>query len=171
LSYAKVSRREAPILVEPAVETAGERAEGLDVVAHRLLVQDSGRREEPDPFEALGLDPGDARIAIHVLGRPRLERGAGQLDEALAVRVAAVVRAQHAGLGDGVERGVAHGVVELAGDEMMALAVHLDPLDAALLHLARDVTQECVFGLVVVVVAVEEGAVESIHRGLQGVRH
>ena len=55
--------------------------------------------------------------------------------------------------------------------EAPALAVHLDPLNAALLHLAGDMTHESVFGLVVVVVAVEEGAVELLHRGLQGIPH
>jgi hypothetical protein len=53
---------------------------------------------------------------------------------------------------------------------VVALAVHLHPLDAALLHLAGDVPHEGVLGLVIVVVAVEEKTVEVFHGKLLGAR-
>jgi hypothetical protein len=81
-----------------------------------------------------------------------------------------VLPSEHAGLGDRIERRVAHGHVELAGDQVVALAVHLHPLDAALLHPAGDVPHEGVLSLVVVVVAVEEKTVVVVHERLLGAR-
>src|SRR5207248_6302155 len=57
---------------------------------------------------------------------------------------------------DRVERRVRDEPVDLAADEQPLLAVQLDPLHAALLHLARHVPDERVFRLVVVVVGVEQ---------------
>ncbi len=162
--------REPPVLLEPAVEALGQHAEGLDVVGQGLLVEHAGRGEEPGPGQTLLFDAGDARVAVHVLGRHRLERGTDQVGEGLALRVAAVVLAQHAGLRDRIEGGVAHGVVQLAGDQVVPLAVHLHPLHAPPLHALGHVAHEGVFRLVVVVVAVEEGTVVARHDGLLGSR-
>jgi hypothetical protein len=157
---------EAPVLVQPLIEGAERGAQCSHVFFQRLFIEDAQGRKEPGAFEALLVHPRDSRIAVHVLGRHRLERGADQLDARHAARVAAEELAQDARLGDGIEGGVS-GTVDPAADHLiLPPAFDFHPLDASGPHAAGHVTDEGVVGLVEMIVCVEDGTLVVRHSHL-----
>ena len=152
----------APVLVEPAVERRERERDGADVVLEQFLVEHAERREQPHGFEAELVEPGDAGVAIAVLGRDRLALDQ-EFPGLLAVGIAAEVVVHRAGLRDRVERRVHDRVAHLATDHVVPPAVDLGPLHAARPELRVEVAGEGVERLVVVVVGVEGLVGEFAH--------
>ncbi len=154
--------REAPVVVEPAVERGERLRDREHVLAEQLLVEDAERREQPDRLEAELFELGDARVAVAVLGRDRLAL-AQELARLLAVGVAAEVVVHRAGFGDRVERRVDDRVAHPSADHVVLAAVDLAPLHAATAERGVEVAGEGVERLVVVVVGVEGEVIEVGH--------
>ena len=122
--------REAPVVVEPAVERGERLGDREHVVAEQLFVEDAERGEQPDRLEAELVELGDAGVAVAVLGRDRLAL-AQELVRLLAVGVAAEVVVHRAGLGDRIEGRVHDRVAHPSADHVVLAAVDLAPLHAA----------------------------------------
>jgi hypothetical protein len=86
-----------------------------------------------------------------------------QLDRVLVVRIAAEVVLQYARERDRIEGRIDHGPADPAADDVVLATVDLAPLDGAGGGARVEVTGEGVDGLVIVVVAVEDGKSEVGH--------
>ena len=152
----------APVLGQPAVEGAEQQHDGARVVLERLLVEHAEGGEEPDLGQALGVHGGEAGVAVAVLGADGLGL-AHQLVHGPTVGVAPEVVDQRPGRRDRVERRVGDGPADPAAQRVVAPAADLDPLDHPRPELRVEVAGERIERLVVVVVGVEDGRVDSVH--------
>ena len=112
--------------------------------------------------QALGVHGGEPGVAVAVLGADRLGR-AHQLVHGPAVGVAPEVVDQRPGRRDRVEGRVGHGPADPPAQRVVAPAVDLDPLDHPRPELRVEMAGERIERLVVVVVGVEDGRVDSVH--------
>ena len=150
---------ELPGLVEPLVEGVDRRVGQARVVAHALLEEAGQGGEHQRAVDALlvhQLDP-RRRLAEGGDGPHRL---AEDLAPAQPVRVAlAEVVLLRARAGHHLEGRVRDVVADLAPDDDLRAAPHVDVVDGALVPVGQELRQR-VPGLVEVVVGVEHGDVE-----------
>ena len=113
--------RVAPVVVEPPVERGEARHRRGDVVPEGLLDAAAERREQQRGVESLLVHRGEARVAVAVARRDRLDLRERARVDAFG-DLAAELEVEAAGHDDRVERRVRDEVVELARDEDLARA-------------------------------------------------
>ena len=132
----------------------------LGVVAHALLDEAGERREHERPVDALLVHQLEAGRGL-AEGGDRPHRLAEDLAPALALGVAvAEVVLLGAGAGHDLEGGVGDVLADLAPDDDLRAAPHLDVVDGALVAVGQEL-RERVLRLVEVVVGVEHRDVEG----------
>ena len=159
-----VAIREAPVLLEPAVECREARHRCRDVVPQRFFHAAAEGREQQHRIESLGVGDGDARVAVAVLGLERLHLE--ELGRVHALRnLAAEERVEAARDDDRVEGRIGDEAVDATADEELDALAVLHGANPASLEGLVEVPREGVERLVVVVVCVDR---PDVHRCSSG---
>jgi len=123
-AYEAVAIREAPVLLEPAVEGGECRGGRVGIVLERLFDADAERREEQRRSDALAVHHREPRVAIPVLRADRLEL-AERIAHLQAIGVAAIPAVERARARHRVERRIRDVAVHPPADEQTRATVRL----------------------------------------------